>query len=124
MLSASFLPLITKPTRVTNQTATLIDNIFCNVVPLPESGIILSDISDHYPIFSRSSYNSNKKIISSQSFRKVTTNNLARLNESLEDADWTEVYNTHDTNTAYNIFMTSFMSQLDRHIPIVNKRTN
>ena len=28
LMSASFLPLISKPTRVANETATLIDNIF------------------------------------------------------------------------------------------------
>ena len=49
-LSASFLPLISKPTRVVSHAATLIDNIFCNILPLPESVIILSDITDHYPI--------------------------------------------------------------------------
>ena len=53
LMSASFLPLISKPTRVANQSATLIDNIFCNILPLPESGIILSGISDHYPIFAQ-----------------------------------------------------------------------
>ena len=46
-MSASFLPLISKPTRVTDQTATLIDNIFCNILPVPASGVVLSDISDH-----------------------------------------------------------------------------
>jgi hypothetical protein len=49
----NILPLINKPTRVTLQTESLIDNIFtnnfttCNI----QSGIIKSDISDHFPIF-------------------------------------------------------------------------
>ena len=52
LMSASFVPMISKPTRVTELSATLIDNIFTNKIPPPESaGIILSDISDHYPIF-------------------------------------------------------------------------
>ena len=51
MLSFSLMPLIIKPTRVTEASSTLIDNIFCNRQPFPSSGIIISDISDHFPIF-------------------------------------------------------------------------
>ena len=49
--SHAFTPLITKPTRVTSNTATLIDNIFTNSSRNSFNGIILSDISDHFPIF-------------------------------------------------------------------------
>ena len=35
LLSASFLPLISKPTRVSNHSATLLDNILCNSLPPP-----------------------------------------------------------------------------------------
>ena len=47
------IPLITKPTRVTTRTATLIDNIFTNNIfdPSLKKGIIKSSISDHFPIF-------------------------------------------------------------------------
>ena len=48
------LPLITKPTRVTNTCASLIDNIYSNV-PINtnncDSGILEVSISDHYAIF-------------------------------------------------------------------------
>ena len=59
-----------------------------------------------------------------QRFRKVTLNKIARLKESLEEADWTEVNSSHDTNTAYDKFMTICMSHSDRHIPLVNKCSN
>ena len=49
--SHAFTPLITKPTRVTSNTATLIDNIFTNSSRNSFNGIFLSDISDHFPIF-------------------------------------------------------------------------
>ena len=54
LFSHSFIPKITKPTRVTNRSATLIDNIFSNVPPDSEcdlSGILYTDISDHFPVF-------------------------------------------------------------------------
>ena len=54
MYSYLFFPLITKPTRVTGNTATLIDAIFCNDVDCLDmmNGIFYNDISDHFPIFS------------------------------------------------------------------------
>ena len=51
MYSHAFTPLIAKPTRVTSNTATLIDNIFTNTSRNSFNRIILSDISDHFPIF-------------------------------------------------------------------------
>ena len=45
-------PLITKPTRITNHTKTLIDHIYTNTLTSQiTSGIALYDISDHLPIF-------------------------------------------------------------------------
>ena len=52
--SYGLVPLITRPTRVTEISATLINNIFSNKsISYNESmyGILVSDISDHYPIF-------------------------------------------------------------------------
>ena len=46
--SYSFFPTIDKPTRVYNNLATLIDNIFVNRI---DSNNIVSDISDHYSQF-------------------------------------------------------------------------
>ena len=52
LASSSFLPLISKPTRVQNESYSVIDNIFCNNLSLIDNnGIILDDSSDHFPIF-------------------------------------------------------------------------
>ena len=83
LMSASFLPLISKPTPVANQSATLIDN--CNILPLPESGIILSDISDHYPIFAQISIKLTTKENFFQKRRKITPENLTTLKNSLAE---------------------------------------
>ena len=50
--SSGYMLLITKPTRITKSTATLIDNIFTNNLSRTEqsSGILINDISDHLPI--------------------------------------------------------------------------
>ena len=54
MYSSSLLPTITKPTRVTKNSATLIDNIFSNSLLCTQkimTGILYCDNSDHFPVF-------------------------------------------------------------------------
>jgi hypothetical protein len=56
MLSYNYFPLINRPTRITGQSATLIDNIFCNALELicverSLSGILYQQMSDHLPVF-------------------------------------------------------------------------
>ena len=52
-ISFSFRPLINIPTRITESTSTLIDNIFTNNFKDAHiSGIFYTDISDHFPVFS------------------------------------------------------------------------
>ena len=49
-----FLPLISRPTRITSKSATLIDNIFINNhedLNCSLNGILMADISDHFPVF-------------------------------------------------------------------------
>ena len=50
LTSFNLLPLINRPTRVTENTSTLIDNIFCDGQPSIKSSILISEISDHFPI--------------------------------------------------------------------------
>ena len=51
LISKSFLPVITLPTRIKNQSATLIDHIWtnkrCNIY---KSGIVINSLSDHFPV--------------------------------------------------------------------------
>ena len=50
IVSHSFYPQITLPTRFTDRSCTLIDNFFCKLSSLQTAaGIITTDISDHLP---------------------------------------------------------------------------
>ena len=51
--SYGFSPIITLPTRVQNEHESLLDNIFINDSNYCENaGVIVDDISDHFPVFS------------------------------------------------------------------------
>ena len=63
--SSGFFPKITLPTRFSNQSATLIDNIFSTNIDEKEvSGILLNHVSDHQ-------LHIEKKFRSSLTFRKL-----------------------------------------------------
>ena len=51
MSTMTLVPSICKPTRLTNSTCTLIDNIFASNFHNFYSGIITIDISDHMHVF-------------------------------------------------------------------------
>ena len=64
-------PVIDSPTRITQTSASLLDNIFTNFNSPIQSGILLSDISDHLPIFSIFSAFTYAKKLSSGIIRSV-----------------------------------------------------
>ena len=54
MVSNSYFPKITLPTRLSKSSATLIDNFYCKLSKSglnTQSGIIYTNLSDHYPYF-------------------------------------------------------------------------
>ena len=56
MISKNFLSIINRPTRVTPHSCTQIDDIFCNRVDEVESSGVITNISDHYPVFAREKF--------------------------------------------------------------------
>ena len=51
MQSHALLPSINKPTRISENSATLIDNIFISCHAGCSSGVLVSNVSDHLPYF-------------------------------------------------------------------------
>ena len=54
MYSSGFIPLINRPTRVTAETAKVVDHIYSNDLNATRKtmqGILVTDITDHYPVF-------------------------------------------------------------------------
>ena len=85
IFSQGYLPLTTKPTRLTSHSATLIDHIYTNSRSSEiTSGIIVTDISDHFGIFSTiqlTTHNAQKKknYTTSRSYNKdaSTSHNMS-----------------------------------------------
>ena len=74
MYSFGLYPLIDEPTRVTDSSATLINNIFTNELRHNLTcSILFNDISDHLKMFALCEYNINRNIVKEfQYIRKIT----------------------------------------------------
>ena len=124
MFSSGFYPLINKPTRITENTATLIDNIWCNNVNHTHdsfSGIIIDDLSDHLPIFHtcsgkyalKQNTETNVKYI-----RQENDNNLLKMCNKLSNLTWSNVLQESDVNKAYDSFLEIYKKTYDECCPL------
>ena len=104
MYSNGFIPLITRHIRITNSSATLIGNIFTKQFSsqLGESlqVILLTDISDHYPVFYIAKKMANKKVNTVISKISYSNKNKTIFLESISLIDWDGVYSAADTQSA------------------------
>ena len=128
--SFNLMPTIDKPTRVHNNSATLIDNIFVNQLGNNvTSGNIVSDISDHYSQFFIThlktrfkSTSSNKQLVRDYSKFSETTflNDLycSRLDHVVES-------NQNDINKTFSNFYNKLNKTINHHAPLkrISKRS-
>ena len=123
MLSNGMFPLITKPTRVTETSATLIDHMFSNIHDRHiDSGIIICDVSDHFGIFSiinLQKYTPENTKLCSRQFNK---NNMERFSQLLQVSDFSLVSAASHVNLAYDRFMCIYQTAFNIAFPIKTTR--
>jgi hypothetical protein len=125
MFSHNLLPLIDKPTRITPDSATLLDNIFTNHVndSFP-SGIFFYDISDHLAVFHLSNCNmQNNKRTQINRTRKISGPSITAFTEDLIQINWSPLYDIDNPNLAYNIFHEIISNLYNKHFPWSNTKT-
>lgn len=124
MFAHCFVPLINKPTRVTEHSATLIDNIFTNAINWlsnnnSNSGIVFNDCSDHFPVFhmckTNTAVNHSPNVVYKQI---INAKAVQQLKHELNAQDWTEMFNGSDMNDCYNKFNVLFTSCYKRCIKV------
>ena len=110
LFTSSYVPLVLRPTRITQHTATLIGNIFTNDIETIESssnGLIFSDISDHLPIFHiRNSKTYHDKIQKNEFTCKRIINdaNIQSFTNTIKNVSWDNVLSKNNTADSYNEF--------------------
>ena len=115
----NILPIITKPTRLTDHTATLIDHIYTNSLQNFTPGILTVDITDHLPIFclvrtQPTRNNSNKKY-----FRDYSKFNKDLYLDDIKLIDWHEILNPEkNLNEKVQEAINTLNKIVDKHAPI------
>ena len=113
-LDNNLLPTITRPTRITKTTVTLIDNIIVShsLMANSESRIIIDDISDHLPsLLKLKDTLQSDRYTKTVTSRKLDDKTLKKLNNSLISQNWASVI-TENVDESF----TSFHKILKTHL--------
>ena len=126
MYSFGYVPLILRPTRIREMSATLIDNIWINdETLLVRSGIIKSEISDHFPIFSDIVGGCNSAPTSGLIYyNKRIVNNQCKANfaNELSEMSWGDILCCNDVNMVYELFTEKISGLFNKCFPIVQRK--
>ena len=118
-LSSGSIPTITKPTRITHQTATLIDNIYLKSKHVFDykSGIVLADLSDHLPcvLFCRTGKRLKPEPLTFK-HRKITDDALVEIKSHLSGKNW-DYLNNLSPEDGFSEFTSQINKSLDKFTP-------
>jgi len=117
-----YAPVITKPSRIDDLTGSqsLIDNIFSKNPNNFISGILVSSISDHYPVFliSRLVYPETNNSPRSVKFRSFNANAMFSIYDCLSSHDFSSVMVNQDVSRAFTEFDSVLMGYYNAFFPI------
>ena len=123
MYANSYIPIINRPTRVTRDTCTLIDNIFTNDISINDNffnGILTADITDRYILFHIIKSN-NDKNVNDNEYKIVRIINKSRINqltEKIQNTDWSLLNSCRECQTYFSKFYTLFKTIHDEAFPL------
>ena len=116
-----FFPTITLPTRIANNTISLIDNILTNIEKYPiRSGNIISGISDHLPQFALFDTDSKKQRNNESYFRDYRSLNKVHFIDEFNNIDWNVVLalDKSDPNISFDSFFSKLDDLIKKHVPL------
>ena len=121
-LTLGVVPAITRPTRITHTSATLIDNLYIQYENYEnvQSRILTTDVSDHLPIIvCMGKHNiEHKKNPLTFSYRPMNANNISNVATALMNISWDDLDEQRTANDSYTMFMDTFTQTLDLHAPV------
>ena len=105
MFSNKFLPVITRPTRISHQSATLIDHIFVrSKAKYHIAGILLNSASDHLPTFYIEDCNEKPQLPTPYATRLINKESLESFENILRPVNWTNILKEENPERAYANF--------------------
>jgi len=118
LFSFGLLQTITKPTRCTEKSATLIDHVLTNCLSETYKSVILTTrISDHFPIVFYLPVNKFKDSPKFFETRDLSKTKIDNFKNALSNFNWSTVLNTQDVQESYNIFSDTFFNLYQLYFP-------
>jgi len=121
MRSLFLIPLITIPTRVNNDSQTLLDNIWTNQLAISIVGVFVTDITDHFPIFVATCHSVDRSYIVKR-FRDHSLQSLSVLKSSVRSYILNYGIRNRDVDAELTGFMEDLMKIYDDCCAIRSKR--
>ena len=129
--SSGYQTAVTKPTRITNTTSTLIDHIWTNYnigQDNSETNILVTDITDHLPTLFIDKGSKPQAGYTYIKYYQINDRNTERFLEDLVDNDSRLNEITRNTNktaeTNYNNYMEELTKLYNKHFPIRSKKVH
>ena len=119
-----FAPLISRPTRITNHSATLIDHIFSNNChTITQSGIITENLSDHLAVYVSilmDPHKVNLKIsedTTSHEHHFISDEKLTNFKSEIASTDWTFLNQIDSADKKFENFEHEYNKIYQKHFP-------
>lgn len=98
-----FSNVIDLPTRITQNSSTLLDLFITNIDRARvKSGVISADISDHLPIYLCFIKESRKHISNTRTFQPITENALSIFRQNVAEVNWDFIVEENNPEIAYD----------------------
>jgi len=123
MMSQNFFPTIKHPTRITETSSTLLDNIFINGLKYDLQPVVLyNDISDHFPVAIHLKSLLQKSNDNTYQKRVFDDISIAKFNTFLNTVDWSSLLeftlSTCDASAAYDLFIDIYCTGFETYFPL------
>ena len=123
IFSYGFLQLVTRPTRIAENSATLIDHILTNsTVQTHETFLLCSKLSDHFPIIHQLSFEKTKPTNETIQTRDFCPDSILRFKTAIKDYNWIHVTDQTCVQEATNNFLSTFDTLYNAFFPLTEKK--
>ena len=128
-----FIQIVSRPTRITDHSATLLDHVYTNSLDNTIScNIITHDISDHLAIHTKIALDTSKKNTfqsrnvnnnrQNTDYRVFNEANNAIFQRLIDDETWDEIEDDMDAQTQYDTFSDIYMKHYNEAYPLKSQR--
>ena len=121
LLNNDLIPTITRPTRITKTSATLIDNVFISKILQQsfDSMILIEEISDHLPslVLMKQTKLRNKDPLCFKS-RTLTADKIKCIKDELKKKDWNGILRSDNVNINFENFCNELDITMEKFAPI------